>query len=302
MTKTAIISIFLIATSTLFSQVINANFEEDKQGWTSHQSVEWTKLFSQLSDRGGLSFSGENPDGNTFLFIQKEITKLKPNTNYRIVFNMNWVAWLDASASPIIVKVGATNQKPTISEKGREFIVAGQLTPDKQGRPFLQNVQNYNNVFFVNTDRHGRLFLVVGIETPNEIIEKIYINTVRGRFRENGEARVIAYGGMDISTNKNVALNENFSETISEKISEITTTVVFVPNAENDLVFFKSDYNNEIEMVNIYTEDNHLMKFFSFRNPSDDRAFQTKGLTPGPYRIEFLLSDGRVINEKFTVK
>jgi hypothetical protein len=337
MTKTKIISTILIfLTTTLFAQTFNANFEVDNSGWTSRQSIERTTLFSQLEDRHGLSFSREYPSNDIILFIQKEITELKPNTNYRVMFNMNWLAWLDASALPIFIKIGAVNQEPTtevidldngeevivkhnydkgeIGRNGRDFIVAGQLNPDKQSRPFLQNVHNLNNAFFVNTDNKGRLFLMIGIETENEIIENVFLTTVRVQLRENGEAREIS----NVEKKSNNIVEDTSSASVSgndalteipevlegleaNAIDEIETTVVFI-RSENDLVFFKSEYNNDIEMVNIYTQDNHLMKFFSFRNASVDRAFQTTGLEPGTYRIEFLLSDGRIINELFTIE
>jgi hypothetical protein len=318
MTRFLLITLTLLLTSsTLSAQSFNFNFEDGKQGWTSHQSVERTKLFSQLEDRHGLSFSEQNPDKDIILLIQKEIKNLKPNTNYRITFNMNWLAWLDAYALPIFVKVGAINQEPTakiidldnenediiaykfdkgeIGRNGRDFIVAGQLNPNENGLPFLKNVHNLNNPFFVNTDEKGRLFLMIGIESGNVIIENVFLSTVRVLLRENGEAR-------ETQEVEKPIIAEVFVEKTEDIIEIISSTIVFVPNAENDLVFFKSDYNDDIEMVNIYTEDNHLMKFFSFRDPSDSRAFETIGLAPGVYRIEFLLSDGRVINELYTVK
>jgi hypothetical protein len=331
MNNTKIITTFfaLFTTSLMLSaQTFNANFETDNDGWTSLQSIERTKLFAQLEDRYGLAFFGHNQNKNIPLFIQKKVENLKPNTNYRVIFNMNWLARLDVFASPIVVKVGAIQQEPTtkiidldnpdddiirynfdqgeIGRNGRDFIVAGQLTPNENGHPFLKNIHNFNNPFFVNTDENGRLFLMIGIESENEFFTDIFLTTVRVLLRENGVAREIQdvekNSNEEISIEKNEPLNDFFLDLIDKEIDEITTTVVFIPNAENELVFFKSDYNNDIEIVNIYTDDNHLMIFFSFRNPSVDRAFSTKGLSAGTYRIEFVLSDGRVINEKYTIK
>ena len=295
MKKTTTIFGLLIATFVLSAQSINANFEVDKEGWTSHQStVKWSNLFSPMADRGGISFSRENQNEG-FLFIEKEVADLLPNRNYRVIFNMNWLAWLETSASPIVVKVGASN----------DFIVAGRLTPNPNGYPFLQNVNNFNNAFFVNTDHQGRLFLMIGIETENEKIEQVYLNTLRVLLRENGEARDIS--PVEILSNvettlptESIVTNEIIFE-IDETISEnITAEVVFV-TAENGFVFFESDYNDEVEMVNIFKDD-HLMKVFRFRNPTENRAFQTTGLPPATYRIEFVLFDGRTINELLTIE
>ena len=342
MKRTTIIISFLFATSALFAQSINANFQTDAQGWRSHQeSVRWSNLFPPMEDRGGISFSGENMDGNLFLFIQKEITDLLPNRNYRVMFNMNWLAWMDISASSIIVKVGAVNYYPTldvsanpnfyspivttfdkgkIGQNGRDFIVAGRLTPNQNGHPFLQNVHNFDNTFFVNTDDEGRLFLMIGVESENEKIENVYLSTLRVLLHENGEAREIqtttpSLDVAQLSTENTISEEEEedpavlyyeegsaFSPVIPDMVEEISSGIEFISKTENDFVFFKSNFNDEIEMLGIYTEDNHLMKIFSFRNPSVERAFQTTGLPPGTYRIEFILVDGRIINQMYTIK
>jgi len=181
MKKTLTIFGFLLATSALFSQSISANFQTDMEGWTSHQStVEWANLFAPMNDRGGISFARENADENdAFLFIQKELLELLPNARYRITFNTSWLAWLETSAFPITVKVGANN----------DFVVAGQLTPNENGLAFTQNINNFDNAFYVNTDDEGRLFLMIGIETENPKVENVFLNTLRIVLREVPETQ-----------------------------------------------------------------------------------------------------------------
>jgi len=250
MKKTLTIFGFLLATSALFSQSISANFQTDMEGWTSHQStVEWANLLAPMNDRGGISFSRESEvsfrEGEfflgerlskgpiakdlSFLFVQKELTELSPKTNYRITFNMNWLAWLEISASPIFVKVGAIVQQPTgtmilssgdpvdgdtsflyekntpsywqlvshnfnrgeLGQDGRDFVVAGQLTPNENGLAFTQNINNFDNAFYVNTDDKGRLFLMIGIETENPKIENVFLNTLRIILREVPETEEV---------------------------------------------------------------------------------------------------------------
>jgi len=357
MKSTTIILSFLFATSIVFAQnrSINANFEVDMQGWTSgftgifesrdtmievdgellksstytEPSVKWSNLFGSMSDRGGISFSGKNQYGSLFLYIQKEVTGLLPNRNYRVTFNMNWLAWLEADASPVLIMLVVTDQESTvvlslkelhngtlITERGvsfgtgfsgfieRDVKFAGRLTPNENGHPFLQNVNNFDNAFYANTDDSGRLFLMIGIETENEKIEHIYLNTLRVLLHENGKAREASNVEILPSETKSISHDYVTPVTLPDetKIEIKPSGIMFVPNAENDTVFFESDFNDEIEIVGIYTEDNHLMKIFSFRDPSVDRAFQTTGLVPGTYRIEFVLVDGRVINETFTIK
>ncbi|MCL2027515.1 MAG: hypothetical protein FWG79_03405 [Bacteroidales bacterium] len=309
MKKLVLISVFLIVNFALFSQnvrSINANFEVDEQGWTSHQSVKWSALFPPMDHRHGISFSGESENGKLFLFMQKEVTDLQPNTNYRVMFNMNWVCKMEAFASPISVKIGRNEY---------DFIVAGQLKPEEFGRPFLENIQNLDNAFFVNTDETGRLSLMIGLESEYEKIEHIYLNTLRILLAENGEAREIK--SKIISEKITETITENFTETITENTTETITetiaepvvnpaieeisSIVFV-QGEDDLVFFESEFNHEVELLNIYTEDNHLIKLFTFRNLSDSRSFRTTGLPLGTYRIEFILTDGRKFNKLYTIK
>jgi len=261
MKKTLTIFGFLLTTSALFSQSINANFETDNEGWTSHQStVEWTNLFAPMNDRGGIHFSGERIDSinlfvegqniivdaltyrNLFLIVQKEVQNLLPNRNYRVTFNMNWHARLKPSVSPIFVKVGAMNQPPTeveiemwsgvkrmlmeevleygeperepryeiwgtggsteyiiakfekgeLGQDGRDFVVAGQLTPNENHYAFMQNVNNFDNPFYVSTDQQGRLFLMIGIETENEKIENVYLNTLRVLLQEISKTQKVS--------------------------------------------------------------------------------------------------------------
>ncbi|MCL2412917.1 MAG: hypothetical protein FWC98_02130 [Bacteroidales bacterium] len=230
MKKITLILGFLFATFALFSQSINANFKTDSEGWTSHQTtVEWANLFAPMNDRGGIRFFGKQDTVEIlFLFIQKELTELLPNTNYRITFNMNWLAWLDTLASPIFVKVGAMNSETraeqeiedTISftvekedevliidsvftriaiqdffesgelgQDGRDFTVVGQLTPNEYGYAFMKNINNFDNAFYVNTDDEGRLFLMIGVETENDKIENVFLNTLRILLHEIGEVQ-----------------------------------------------------------------------------------------------------------------
>jgi len=208
-----------LATSALFSQSISANFQTDMEGWTSHQTtVEWANLFAPMNDRGGISFARENADENdAFLFIQKELLELLPNARYRITFNTSWLAWLETTAFPISVHVGAMNEFPTetieitldyeikvldddgetvlktvhpvenrtkIRFNNENFVVAGQLTPNENGLAFTQNINNFDNAFYVNTNDEGRLFLMIGIETENPKIENVFLNTLRIVLRE----------------------------------------------------------------------------------------------------------------------
>jgi len=346
MKKIVVFFVGLFATFALFAQSISANFEIDKQGWKPGNSigmfdgvVEWTNIFPPMNHRHGLSFSGENRNGNLFLYINKEVTGLLPNTNYRIRFNMNWVCRMEISALSVFVKVGAMNENPSleliadepfyntffekgeIGQNGPDFIVAGRLTPDPEGRPFLQNVNNFNNAFLVNTDDKGRLFLMIGLEPESGDIEDIYLNTLRVLLTADGEAREVSnltstpgqvVFANEISIPHEPVLDEIVSEffediierlleTATEPVFEETLEIRFVPSPMNGIVFFESAFNDLIEMVNVYTESNHLINIFSLRNPSTDRAFQTAGLIPGTYRIEFVLSDGRRINKYYTV-
>ncbi len=287
-----------------FAQSVNANFEVDEEGWTPHftgypvggeetyeLSAKWSKMISPLNQQGGISFSGKNYSKTLFLYIQKEINDLLPNTNYQVMFNMDWLCRMEPSAAPITVKIGVSTQEPELSESslvepsfkkgeigkdGRDFSVIGTLKPNEFGYPFQQNMQNYDKAFLVNTDDEGRLFLMIGVEPENDDVADIFLNTLRVVLAENGEAREIS----------------NIS----------SSSVIFYPNMTNDVISFESDYNSEIEMVNIYTADNHLIKIYTFRDPFANRAFYTTDLLSGVYRIEFVLQDGRTINKSYTVE
>ena len=210
----------LFATFTLFAQSVNANFEVDEQGWTSHftgypaseesysrLSVEWSKIIPPFASRGGLSFVGRNYGNPIFLYIQKEVEGLLPNTNYRVMFNMDWIYQMEPETVPIFVKVGALNKEPEltdlceivasfdkgkIGQDGRDFKVVGQLTPNEFGYPFRKNLQNYENTLSVDTDAEGRLFLMIGIEPESGDTENVFLNTLRVVLAENGAAQEVS--------------------------------------------------------------------------------------------------------------
>jgi hypothetical protein len=306
MKKTFVIFGLLIAPFALFAQSVNANFEIDKQGWTSHFTgfpmgceedyellIKWSKLAPPLNERGGISFVGKNYSDELFLYIQKEITGLLPNTNYRVMFNMNWLHRLEPLASPITIKVGAMNQEPIFSEKnflvkasfkrgetggdGRDFMVAGKLVPNEFGLPFQQNLQNFDKAFLVNTDDSGRLFLMIGVEPESrKDVENIFLKTLRVVLAENGGAR-------DIS---NIC----------------PSGVVFFPSLTDDFTFFESHYNHKIETLNIYNQENYLVKTYTYYDRFDERVFLTTDLIAGVYRFEFILTDGRIIYKPHTVE
>ena len=297
----------LAATSTPFAQSINANFEVDEQGWTSHSVgyavdseevvelfVGWSKMVPPLADRGGMAFFGKDHGSDLFLYIQKEVDGLSPNTNYNVVFNMDWVGRMEPSTSPVFIKISALHHEPELTDEtgvmeasfkkgnvgrhSREFALIGRLTPDPLDYTFIfvRNFHNYNNAFSVNTDENGRLFLIIGVESESGDIDNIFLNTLRVLFFENGAAR---------------------------KISNIDPSLMrFRADKENNLVFFESDYNDDIEKVIIYTDDNHLVKLYTFSNPIAYRAFRSADLTSGTYRIEFVLNDGRIINKSYIVE
>jgi hypothetical protein len=306
MKKIAIIFGFLVSTSALFSQVISANFEHDAQGWTSHQSVEWSRLLPPMDHRNGMHFSGEITDGDRilYLYIQKEVENLKPNTNYRIRFNMNWVCWMEISASPIWIEIGAAKNQELA---GFDFVSVGSLMPNELGHPFLQNINNFEKPYQVNTDDDGRLFLWIrttALPLEGEKIEHIFLNTVRVLLHENGKTREVPNDDETVSVlviPTQHSPEDEFEisiEEVSEIVFEETDLITLVPShTENDLVLFKSNFNDEIKMVNIYTEDNHLIKIVGFRDFSVDEGFRTTGLISGTYRIEFVLSDGRILNK-----
>ena len=299
----ATILILSTASFALFAQSVNANFRSDEQGWMPRfagyspnaegcdRCIEWSIIMPPFEDKNGLSFYGKNCGTELFLYIQKEVDGLSPNTNYRLFFNTDWIYQMDSTASPVFVKAGAVAQEPEhfgidvmkpsfrrgdIGQNGRDISVIGQLTPDRD----RENLQNFEDPFFANTDENGRLFLMLGVESESGIFENIFLNTLRIVLAENGAAREVP----NVDT------------------PEVSVPIVFHSNETNDTIFFESDYNDDIEMLNIYTQDNHLIKVYMFRNPDDTRAFRVEGLESDTYRIEFVLADGRTINKLYTIE
>ncbi|MDR2907431.1 MAG: hypothetical protein LBU91_05535 [Bacteroidales bacterium] len=207
MKKILIVLSLLIATFALSAQNINANFEVDEEGWTSHfrgyqdgcleedeLCIIWSKLIPPMGDRGGISFSGKNYSNQLFLYIQKEVGELLPNTTYNITFNTSWVSQLGSNPAPTFVKVAVLNEEPfpvyedlikpsfdkgPIGQNSRDFNVIGRFSANPSGYPTQDDFHNLQNVYTGTTNLNGRLFLIIGVEPQYGHVSNIFLNTLR---------------------------------------------------------------------------------------------------------------------------
>jgi len=187
------------------------DFEGDEQGWEgdfANYPVEEEELYElsfmydtlpeNLPQQGALRVSGNNQRDDLVMFLKKEITGLKPNTAYNIVFNVAFASQYPESSpgvdgSPgasVGMLVGAMQEEPEVFQSDIGFGVNAYVTnfdhriPNSRGAK-TDDVLNIGNIgipgeqfiytliirsnedipFTRTSDKDGRLWVIVATES-----------------------------------------------------------------------------------------------------------------------------------------
>ncbi len=195
------------------------NFTNDAQGWEGdfadypvgreefmELEFDYAPLPSPLdSTQGAIKLSGANHSDDLFMFMNRKITGLIPETVYYITFTIEFASnvpddRLGIGGPPgeaVWIKVGATDFEPEKvvddmdyyrmnidkggqSQGGDDMIVIGDFSNDTDQQVYtIKTVTNNEQEFPVMPNDAGELWLIVGTDSGFEGTTTIFYNSVK---------------------------------------------------------------------------------------------------------------------------
>jgi len=204
-------------------------FDKDQEGWTAGFAdlpadydpgsyaldSGWGELPSGL-EGNAIYLSGNNNSDDLFMFIQKHITGLKPETTYRVYFSIELASNTPAGlmgigGSPgesVYIKAGAANIEPEIvtdsinwlrmnidkgnqASTGEDMINLGTIAnPNIDLETFtgdeyaIMNLNNQALSFHVTSDADGSIWVMIGSDSGFEGATTIYYASIETNLTE----------------------------------------------------------------------------------------------------------------------
>ncbi len=196
---------------------VNSDFEFDLNDWSSFFSGYYVgdELFFELNfaqkplpapldqTKSGLKVSGNNKNKNLMLGIYREISDLKPNTDYLVTFDVDIASNASTINDPalgnpsLMLGVGGFYEKPEKYEEDGVYIdinfpsllkngqstdvllAIGRIGVNSTEDTFkLLNLNNINDPILLETDSDGRLWLLVCIDSIYGYITEVYYDKI----------------------------------------------------------------------------------------------------------------------------
>ena len=193
------------------------DFQNDTQSWEGdfadypvgevdfyELSYEFSYLPTPLNTNlGALKQSGNNRSADLFMFIQRQLNELEPNTDYKVSFEIEFASnvangMAGVGGSPgegLAIKAGVTNIKPEkINQEGMyrmnidkgnqvtggsDMFVIGDFSNDTNQNEYTLKNLVANNILTVSTNSSGELWLVVGTDSGFEATTTIFYNLIK---------------------------------------------------------------------------------------------------------------------------
>lgn len=208
-----------------FTYDLEYESEEDAEEWEAvfadypvdeednlELSFSYDTLPEDLPQRGALRISGNNLNGDLFMFLRKQVSGLKPSTAYSIIFNVEFASQYPESTvgtggshgASVALLVGAMRRQPDGIEEDDAIVPnfdhrtpfgRGQMTDDvlnmgNIGIPGEESVytlisrSNEDIPFMETTDKDGKLWVMVGIYSGFEGTTTLFYDQIGITFRE----------------------------------------------------------------------------------------------------------------------
>lgn len=157
----------------------------------------------------GFKISGHNRSDDLFMFIKKELSGLKPNTSYKLTFNIQLASQYPessvgiggSSGGSVYLKVGATQKEPlpveisgyyrmnidigSQSNSGADMINIGTI--GIPGNEFTYQIIERNNTshpFTAKSDKSGKIWVIIGTDSAFEGLTTLYYSSIEIKFDE----------------------------------------------------------------------------------------------------------------------
>ena len=193
------------------------DFQNDTQSWEGdfadypvgeedfyELSYEFSYLPTPLNTNlGALKQSGNNHSDDLFMFIQRQLNELEPNTDYKVSFEIEFASnvangMVGVGGSPgegVAIKAGVTNIKPEkINQEGMyqmnidkgnqgtggsDMFLIGDFSNDTNQNEYTLKNLVANDILTVSTNGSGELWLVIGTDSSFEATTTIYYNLIK---------------------------------------------------------------------------------------------------------------------------
>jgi hypothetical protein len=229
-----VFSALLTSCSTQYekSYQFTYTFNEDQEGWVAGFAdlpadydptfyaldSGWEKLPSGL-EGSAIYLSGNNNSDDLFMFIQKQLTGLKPETTYLVQFDAELASnspagMMGIGGSPgesVYIKAGAVSHEPEVvsdsidwlrldidkgnqASEGEDMINLGTIAnpnidPETQtGDEYaLMRLDNQYVPFQVTSDKEGNIWVIVGSDSGFEGATAVYYNSINITLTEENQ-------------------------------------------------------------------------------------------------------------------
>ena len=193
------------------------DFQNDNQSWEGdfadyplgeesfyELSYELSNLPTPLNtNSGALKQSGNNHSDDLFMFIRRQINGLKPNTNYRVSYEIEFASdvadgQVGVGGPPgegVTIKAGAVITKPekvnqsgfyqmnidknNQANSGSDMVIIGDFSNDTNQNEYTLKNLVANDILTVSTNGSGELWLVIGTDSDFEATTTIYYNLIK---------------------------------------------------------------------------------------------------------------------------
>ena len=221
-----ILSVFFVGCSPQYEQTyqFSYTFDQDQEGWIAgfadlpadHDpdffglDSGWSKLPSGL-EGGSFYLSGNNHSDDLFMYLQQQITGLKPETTYRVDFSIDLASntpegMMGIGGSPgesVFIKAGAVNRQPELvnddidwlrlnfdkgnqATEGEDMINLGTIANPNidlgtfTGEEYaIMNLTNQEMPFTVTSNKDGVIWVLVGSDSGFEGATTIYYDAIK---------------------------------------------------------------------------------------------------------------------------
>ncbi len=206
--------------NTYFSEKmkLNFDFDIDSQTWEGdfadypfgeetfyELNYEYANLPKPLNTNlGSLKQSGNNHSDDLFMFVRKKINKLKPNTFYKICFQIEFASdvadgMVGVGGSPgegVAIKAGAATIKPekiisnnsmyrmnidkgNQGDSGTDMFVIGDFSNDTNDNQYTLKTLTHSNTVKVASNSLGELWLIIGTDSGFEATTTVFYHSIK---------------------------------------------------------------------------------------------------------------------------
>lgn len=199
------------------SVLVNSDFKTSTDNWTADFTdystaqdsiMEFAFTHAALpkpldESKKALMISGHNRSDDMFMFVRRKITGLRPNTTYRLKFDVelasqyadNSVGIGGSPGSSVYLKAGATASEPKKVKKddfyeisidkgnqatgGKDAVVLGHVGAGADVKEYKLIRRTNTEPFVAKTNESGELWVIVGTDSGFEGKTTLYYNQIK---------------------------------------------------------------------------------------------------------------------------